>query len=233
MSMLGRPPKSFAKLNRNFCNFPIARDRRNHTWRYRKGKKTGQWFGGDDRIRFSLPPNVDPEQRQFPTAFDVNVMLAILDEVERRDSCEIEFKSYSALLKATGYTTEERNRTKVKGSLTFWKLLTIRFGQWYFHKSTKDGSERKRGKKQLPPLIAAVKLVSRRVRIRIAPEWREIAKGYYERVPYPLPREAAAQNLVLVLLTSYSWLVTKDLQGVEVVKGGYPRKVQSSAVQSD
>jgi hypothetical protein len=212
----------FAPLTRNICNYPIARDARLKL-QWRQSEKTGRWLchlPEDDAIQFKLPPDTPKRQRRWPTAFDVNLLLLLLCEAKRQSTAYLEFRSYSALLKALGYSCEPRNRDKVKAALSLWSALSIRFAKWrvppeyVFVRGNREFSEYQSGTSKklkhqaryetrvLPPPIAEKSEQRGSIQITISKEWRGLAKRYYQRVPLPLPREAAAQNLALAVLTS-------------------------------
>lgn len=221
-----RPP--FAPVNRNFCNYPLARDRHILT-RWRQSRKTGRWLcdlKGDEQIQLRLPAETTRHHRRCPTAFDLNILFALLATARFQKTNAISFVSFSALLDLVGYKPEARNRSKCKDSLLLWSTLSIRFMEWYAPNQAEyidqDGNvharymrgTRKRYKadnlarrelRQLPPPITINSARNRPLRISINREWIELSQSYFAKIPIPLPRDAAAQNLVVVILTSRQW----------------------------
>ena len=62
-----RLKRGYAALNRNLCNYPLARDPRVRA-RWRRSARTGRWLcdlPGDGRIQFRLP--ADSKQRRCPS----------------------------------------------------------------------------------------------------------------------------------------------------------------------
>ena len=63
------------RLNRNFMNYPLARDARTiAVWRK---DDEGDWYTlcpGEDRIGFWLPKDTVAGARRLPTGFDMNVL---------------------------------------------------------------------------------------------------------------------------------------------------------------
>ncbi|MDO9411983.1 MAG: hypothetical protein Q7T81_05340 [Pseudolabrys sp.] len=218
----------FAPINRNFCNFPMARDARLEI-DWRRSEKTGVWLldlPGDRSLQYRLPEHTPKRLLRWPTAFDVNVLVLLLSEAKRRDSNEIQFPSYAAALKMLDYSVTPRHRQKLKNSLHLWSMLMIWFEKWYvpvksryidndtgevfsdYRKGRrKDYSINqigKREKKLLSPPIETLDTGEGRIRISITDEWREFGQRYFAQAPLPLPRDAVAQNLALAVLTTYS-----------------------------
>jgi hypothetical protein len=207
-------------------NYPIARDVRLKL-RWRKSESTGRWLcdvPGADQIQLRLPGDVPSYARRCPSALAVNVLFLLLGEAKKCGTATIEFASTASILRLLGYGVEARNRQKVKEALTLWSDLMIRFNEWYvptrYRYVEKDGTafdvwrkgrqpkfvaEPERVARQLPPPIRSLDLKGRRIQIVIDSEWIKFGRSYFTRVSLPLPREAAAQNLVLALLTSHSW----------------------------
>jgi len=82
------PAERSVKLNRNFMNYPLARDLRTKTLWYPRGK-TGRWFAelpGDNRITLIMPSDVSKKRHKqrahAPTALDMNLLYQILAELQ-------------------------------------------------------------------------------------------------------------------------------------------------------
>jgi hypothetical protein len=194
----------FVIIDKNLCNYPLARDKRTSTGiKWTKGKKTGDWLAplpGDARITLRLPQEV--KDRRAPTAFDMNVLFLLLAEARRTNHAEIEFRSHTEILKALRYGVDAENLRRVGAALTLWSCLTIKHHSWYFPKTALEKA--RHGMMRLPPPITKVRLRDG-VRITINGAWLRRSSAYWEKVPLPLPRQAPAQNLVLCLLTSISY----------------------------
>jgi hypothetical protein len=190
------------KLNRNFLNFPLARDTRAKA-EWFQGSKTGCWMadlpgeGRDShRIRLILPAKASEDMRRCPSALDMNTLFQLLAEAQRKDATRIiEFASLSALLRRLGLEERDRERRRVVESIVQWCFLSIQWERWYEH----HGHMRR----TLPPPIEYADRKGNRLIITLHPDWYRLARaeGYYLRLPLPLPRQAAAQNLALLILT--------------------------------
>ena len=190
------------KLNRNFLNFPLARDTRAKA-NWFQGSKTGRWLADlpgegrkSHRIRLILPAKAEKEMRRCPSALDMNVLFQLLAEAQRPDATtRIEFASLSGLLRRLGLEERDRERDRVVSSIVYWHCLSIRWERWYEH----HGHIRRK----LPPPIEYAERKANRFIVTLHPEWYKLAraKGYHLWLPLPLPRQAAAQNLALLILT--------------------------------
>src|ERR1700693_1303316 len=79
---------TFAVINRNFLNYPIARDPRVRLI-WEKSPKTGRWLAdlpGNSRIQLRLPENIDKCTKHCPTGFDMNILFALLRAAQTRRS---------------------------------------------------------------------------------------------------------------------------------------------------
>jgi len=204
MASRNKSKESFAIVNKNFMNYPLARDRREQRWQWCKSSKSGRWIGrlpDDDRISYRLPANAKARLRRCPTPFDVNVLLLVFVETRKQGRNKAEFASYSEMLRALGFGIDQNNIRRLREALELWSKLTVVFADFYeksapFKKPTK-------GKRALPPPIVTVDK-SKEIQIEVSLDWIAISQRYFARVPLPLPREAAAQCLVLLLLAFYS-----------------------------
>lgn len=195
-----------AHLNRNLLNYPLARDARVSLTDWRRGKKKRDWrhqLPGDDRIDLRFTADADAKLRRCPTGFDINVLFCLLREAQNEGKVSI--ASRSALLGKLGLGRDSANRRRLNQSLQYWGAVTICHSNW---REAREPWTDKGGRnilKVLPPPIEAMS-GKRRLLISISSKWRQLATRYFERVPLPLPTHAAAQNLVLCLLTSHEWL---------------------------
>src|SRR6266702_8642326 len=98
------PPKGFVRLNRNFCNYPLTRDRRKVRipWRrYKDGRCFLDLPSCEDgvRVRHIFPHDVDQRLIRCPTKFDFNVLLLLTAEARLRKDRVVTFASGSAFLR--------------------------------------------------------------------------------------------------------------------------------------
>jgi hypothetical protein len=244
-----KPTGYFAAVSRNICNRPFARDARlKAPWR--QSAKTGRWLcdlPGDDTVQLRLPSDTPSKARRLATAFDVNVLFFLLSEAKRRDTSKLDLPSYATALKALDYTADPKNRKKLRDALILWSNLAIRFQQWRiprrysyvdkegvrfseYRKGTRkrDAGEPKYVSLELPPPVAHLTLHKVGFAISIAREWREQAERYFAMLPLPLPRDAAAQNLVVALRTSQFETQRYDVDGEEpfIAKASPPRRIR-------
>lgn len=190
------------KLNRNFLNFPLARDQRTKA-EWFQDSKTGNWAAdlpgeGRDirRIRLMLPATASAPMRRCPSALDINVLFQLLAEVQRKGATrQIEFSSLAALLRRVGLPARDRERARVEASVMHWTRLSISYQHWY-----RNGGHAARS---LPPPVEDAVRDGNQIKITLDRDWYNLAreKAYYEWVPLPLPRQAAVQNIVLNILT--------------------------------
>jgi hypothetical protein len=189
--------QSFAQINRNFCNYPIARDSHVRP-RWGKGKNTGRWLcdlPGDNRIKLQLPSNADPSLRRCPSAFDVNVLFTLLRLAKMQDRSTIVFRSHADILQTMGWSSSEtRSYHALKRALALWSALSLRIDRWWTLGRGNVGIK-------LEPPISRIDRPSGRVHITLDEEWCSLAKRFFVKAHLPLPNRAPAQNLVLWLLT--------------------------------
>lgn len=215
----------FALLDKNLCNFPLARDARvNRNVRWFRGKRTGDWraeLPGEPNIELRFRSEVRRSLRRCPTALDINVLLTAIAAATRDNGNEVRFESCSEIVRAVGLSVDKDSLRRVREALGYWSVARICFDNWYspncftyldaegrsFSKSAKGLQQKRtkrsaRGPRKLPPPVEWLEWQSRGVRVRINREWCEMQQRYFEKIPLPLPRNAAAQNLILCLLVS-------------------------------
>jgi hypothetical protein len=190
------------KINRNFLNFPLARDTRTKVEWFQESK-TGRWLADlpgegreTHRIRLILPAKAPENMRRCPSALDMNVLFQLLAEAQRKDATSrIELASLSDLLRRLGLEERSRERARVVSSIEYWSQLSIQWEHWYEHRG--------HIRRELPPPIEYADRKGNRVIITLHPDWYRLAraKGYYLWLPLPLPPQAVVQNLVLLILT--------------------------------
>ena len=196
----------YAAINRNLLNFPWARDPRVMT-DWRRSDKLGCWLcdlPGNPDIQFRLP--LDVKTLHCPDPFDMNMLFVVLREARCRKSRRVRFGSRSEFIEALGLATDNirRHRRRLDQALRLWSSLSIRYRHWYqavsARRQWKHGVRGKHVRKTLPPplkLIGSPALV-----VEVDRRWCELWLRYYRPVALPLPMNAPAQNLVLLILTS-------------------------------
>jgi len=202
-------------LNKNLCNYPLARDGRSRDWQWRRGSKTRDWYGtwgGDADIKYVWPAQMG-EQCRGPSGFDINVLLGLLAEAQKKGRKELHFRSRAHLLAMLGWRSDRDNRARLSASLALWSRLSLHFTRWcYGHKQY--------GENRLPPPIRLAG-TGQHLAITLNRRWRKLAsEGYFAKVPLPLPTDASAQNLVLCVLVSF-----KDSVNDEGVIFSRPRQI--------
>ncbi len=174
------PPKpaafAFVDLNKNFMNFPEARDARVELHRV-KDAKTGRSLRplpGEDRITLRFAKGA---VRRCATAFDLNVRHLLQAEVRKQGQTTITLPSFGVILKQLGLSYKTKNMTH--------------FLEYRDHAGGK-------GQKSFPPPITELNI--RRggpISITLHEAWIEWKCKYFKRLPLPLPMQAAAFNTVL------------------------------------
>jgi len=191
----------FAAVDKNLANYPIARDiRLKPDW-----QKVDQHWQAEliskPWVDCILPLKVAAELKRFPSATDINVLLALLCYARMGRK----FRSQKELLEVAGLSNNARDLRLLESSLEFWQVLQLVFATWWDNSRVKDGQcgvfdynkigKKKRGRVpwQLPPPI------ERRDGYDVTMSKAWLSK-YTLSVPLPLPRHAAVQNLLLWLL---------------------------------
>ena len=184
------------RLNRNFMNYPLARDARQRSQWQRA--KAYWWLAlpGKDRVQMRLPADTAKELRRCPTGFDMNVLYLLLAEVQHTELARLEFPSLAAMLRALGLSAHTKSRDSLVVALELWEKLSVLFLRWH-----ERGEHHQR---IFPPPIKQLELAGQRIVVTLSGEWVQLAlaKSYYAPVPVPLPFVARTQNLALLLLTS-------------------------------
>ena len=201
--------RQFVRINKNFCNYPLARDPRVKL-HWRRHTDSRRWYArlpGDERITLWFPADGAARYRRCPSAFDMNVLFLLLAETRKQDSGKIAFPSYSAILRALSVGIDAKHLRQVEATLAFWSTVEIKFRNWYFAGERTDSGAYRPGRNDVMWLPPPIKVFGRatntgRVRVRISEGWQNPHKKFNERVPLPLPATAAAQNTVLCLLVS-------------------------------
>jgi hypothetical protein len=206
-------------LNKNFLNYPLARNPRvKPEWRLEK-KTLRAELPGDHRVVFELPASVEPTLKRFPTPFDISVVCALLVQTRIGKGAKITFASYSEILRAMGFAVSSTNLCRLRSSIAFLSVLTIRYARyWFAGKTIKKGPPKydlrreqpwtagpykagHRGVKRLTPLIEDFSDDEDGIHLTINSDWlRANGTRFVARVDLPLPRDAAAQNIVLCAL---------------------------------
>jgi hypothetical protein len=184
------------RLNRNFMNYPLARDARVIT-HWRKSKKTGEFITrlpGEDRILLILPATTKALPVS-PTGLDMAVLFALLAEVQQTESAQVSL-SYAALLRRCGLTVQTLSRRTVRPALWLWSKLRLQIDCWHYPVKGK-------GRKVLPPPIVTY-TTKGKVTVTLHDDWVKLAldEQYFQPVPLPLPVRATDQNAALMIMTS-------------------------------
>jgi hypothetical protein len=193
-----RATSSFLFIDKNLCNYPLARDSRMKLHWFVSSKTGRNVAHVDNRITLSLP--ADQEQR-CPTGFDVNVLFLLLMHVYAQRSGKISFKSLNAIARKMGLSAHPKNRRRVRESLALWAALRVRFKNYYVAGDRQENIEGGNVDKTFPPPITALNIDRDRITATIIDDWCYHTK-YRKRVELPLPMSAAAQNIVLCTLTA-------------------------------
>src|SRR5262249_41992739 len=181
-------------LNKNLCNYPIARSARTKgRWRL---DDHGPWcrLPGEDRIELAPPPGTPREKQRIPTGFDMSVLYRLL-AAEQEAAPErvvrhlVFFRSRAAFLRELRLTKTQQNYRRLRKSLELWSRLSIHFvscrdrglkAPWHVPPS-KDHPEGRRIAKDLPPPIRRFELRDQEIIVKLHEDWRDLAKpeGYF------------------------------------------------------
>jgi hypothetical protein len=196
----------FLQLNKNFSNYPLARDAR-VSLAWRKSERTGRWLAdlpGNPRIQLRLPEDVDERLKRPLTGFDMKVLFALQRLAHVHHDRIVTLASAAALLKEMRLNERDsRHHNRLKAALALWAKLTIRFGCWY-DAGDCGGNGRKPSRGQgrmnriLPPLIRRYK-AARKPSVEISVGWHAFRDRYFVKVRLPLPVNEPQQNLILWL----------------------------------
>lgn len=207
---------TYVSINRNFLNYPIARDSRCKTgW---KRLRRGCWLCRlGDRVRVYLPGDVDDDLKRVPTGFEMSVLWLLIAVAQMTNQPVVTVRSLKQMLKALGAAVNTTNRRKVGDALDLLSLVSIRFSKWYSPKADKSGSHHT-GHKLLPPIELIEETSSKELRITMRKEWVWPDIGYYKRIPLPLPSSASAQNLIAWLHTAIASKVDDDSRSTQPLR---------------
>ena len=177
-------------LNRNPMNFPLARSGRSKA-RWKWDERKDRWWAAlpqERRIRVRFPPGT---KRRLPTGFDTNVLQLLL--AEARASNVVTLPTATVILRHLGLSSCSRERDRLLSSLRLLSRIQTSYLHWYLpHNDT--------GRMDLPPPIKSWKRERSHLIVEIDPAWLALtAKSFSTNVPLPLPLNAAAQNLVLMI----------------------------------
>jgi hypothetical protein len=195
----GRQAVYGLRLNRNFMNYPLARDTRQQVV-WGRGKDSKRWqanLPGENNIQLWFAADTPEAEVRLPSGFDMNVLFYLAYHVQITRRREVVIPSVSGLLHACGlYADDKQARQHVARALDLWQRLTLRYDHWHEPRSGAD-------RRVLPPPITQLEDVGRRIKVTINSTWVQLAfsKSYYGWVPVTLPFASGAQNLYLRLLT--------------------------------
>jgi hypothetical protein len=198
----------FVAINKNLLNYPLARDKRSSEFQWQRGNKSNRWYGqvkDDDRIKYRFDADTDSALLRPPTAFEINVLFLILGTAQHRKKDRVIFDSRSQMLKLLRYGADVDNLDRLDEALVYWAEVTITFGKWHFSKPRNKlwSLGPPKSSHFLPPPLKYCSQGKHKVTVTLAPAWADMVKlGFYEKVPLPLPRDAAGQNFVLCMLAS-------------------------------
>jgi hypothetical protein len=185
------------RVAKQLGNYPLARDShtQQHWWR---SEPTGKYWlcnlPGDERIQiqFRLRGDIDEQLRHCPTAFDMSVLLLVLAEAQQMKQGRISFDSCKAMLAAMGYEKDGDGYQRLHDSLDYWCELSILYRECW-HKV----GQKEKITKRLPAPLQSVSKEGHCVSIVLDQQWETMK--YFGVLKLPLPRSAAASNLVMWL----------------------------------
>jgi len=219
------------RLNKNFENYPLARDVRTAmTWSEDAGRLVAL-LPREDLIQLILPADASDDLQHAPSGFDMRFVFLLLALVQCApqvrwvgETKQIYIEaSQSGLLRLLDLVVRDQNRKVLQASERYWSMMTIQYnvhGNRGWHEPREE-----RKVKVLPPPIVARKgkiiimdpvwaEMARDVWTRYLPTpdkfigaqvpWRQakLPSGYFTTMPALLPSDAAAQNVVLMTMAS-------------------------------
>jgi hypothetical protein len=109
-----------------------------------------------------------------------------------------------------------------------------RFGAYYHHNT--KGRDARKGSKRLPTPLVKVETGPGKITVQMRGEWLQEHKAFYEKIPLPLPHQAAAQNLVLLIMVSnpyaYKWRSRRELCHILGIDHKRRNKVLDQAIEN-
>jgi hypothetical protein len=196
------PDIPFLQLNKNYSNYPLARDARvGLLWRK---LESGRWIAdlpGNPRIKLRLPKDVDEWLKRPLTGFDMKVLFALLRLSHMHDDRIVTLVSAAALLKDMKLNERDsRHHNRLKAALELWEKLSIRFRCWYDANCYGGKRKPKPGQGRmdliLPPPIRLTKSTNE-FNVEIHAEWHKLRDRFFVQVRLPLPTNEPQQNLIL------------------------------------
>jgi len=185
-------PPEFIDLNRSMAHFPLARDSR----------KRAVWEKNGDSYQTILPSertiqlSVLDRNPRILTAFDTNLLCYLIASAKMYRGLNLSFRSYKHILGYIGYDYNQRTITEVKDSIDLLSRIRITY---------KIGSP---GQFTLSPPVVKYLLPTTKAKddilvIQMDEEFYKYAtKKPFARIPLPLPKTFAAQNLLFLMCAS-------------------------------
>jgi hypothetical protein len=198
---MNKRQKRTVRASKQLLNYPLSRDRRTrqHWWR---SEKTGNWLcnlpADEERvqIQFRLQAECNERLRHCPTAFDMNLLLLVLARTRQTKQKQVNFDSCKAMLQTMGYENDGDGYQRLHDALHYWRELSIRYLSCWYDLSTKKSKETKR---LPPPFLSFSNKQGHRISIDLDPQWETMQDIYFGLLKLPLPRSAAACNMVMWL----------------------------------
>ncbi len=202
-------PAAFAIIDKNLCNYPLARDTRTQV-KWRRSKKTGRYWAhlpGDDRVILYFAANAT---RRCPNGLDVNVLLYLLGEFRKQGKPAIKLPKLRPIARALGLSGDSDNARRVKEALKLWCEIEVKFTEYYTPAKKQDDGTWLEGHKVSrrfgPPLElgeTTIGVDENWVPLNLFLHRTPTHNKYTQRVALPLPMNAASQNVVLTTLVSF------------------------------
>jgi hypothetical protein len=205
-------PRRYVQVNKNFTNFPLARDRRSRVDWHRSPQRRYWWcyLPGTKRVILRLPSTLNHTHRRCPTAFDMGVLSVLLREEQLTKNTTVVFAHDQLIRAATDAKIKigKRHRRDLEAALTLWSKLRITFTRWYDsnqnHKQNGQWVRVRKGrghiKRTLPAAIESF-IVHKdgTIGIALSRTWVQLFKRHFAQVTLPFPHQPHVQNLVLWL----------------------------------